>query len=240
MKIMTFNLKDDGIFIISNWKTRLDGFVELLKKENPDIIGTQEMTYKAKKRLEKLFLLNGLSYSFYGESRKRNGKLFDEYNAILVSNDIKVIDSYTYSLSNNPMEALTKFPNDKFPRIMTYIETKDYYIYNTHLTNKVDKNKFLQLDCITKLLKRDKPVIITGDFNLGVNRLGGFCRKNKLVDITKSIGNTYISKKHEYHLDHILVDNYVKFNNVCKHVDKYKNKPLSDHYPVSGEVLVKK
>ena len=134
------------------------------------------------------------------------------------------------------MEALSKFPNDKFPRIMTFVELEDYYIYNTHLTNKIDKNKFLQLNCISGLLKRDKPVIVMGDFNLGVNRLGDFCRKNNLIDATKNIGNTYISKKREFHLDHILLDKGAKFENACKYINKYKNKRLSDHYPVSIDI----
>ena len=233
---MTFNLKDDGIFIFSNWKIRLDGFIELIKREKPDIIGTQEMTYKAKKRLMLLLKDNNLSYSFYGESRKRNNKLFDEYNAILVYDTIEVISSCTYSLSDTPMEARSKFPDDKFPRIITFVETKDFYIYNTHLTNKVDKNKFLQLDCISRLLKKDKPVIITGDFNLGVNRLSNFCRYNKLIDASKDVGNTFISKKSKYHLDHILINKGIVFKNAKKYTDKYKNRRLSDHYPVSVEI----
>ena len=60
MKIMTFNLRNDGIFIFSNWKKRIEGFIELIKKEKPDIIGTQEMTYKAKKLLQKLLKNNDL------------------------------------------------------------------------------------------------------------------------------------------------------------------------------------
>ena len=232
-------MKDDGLFIFSRWKTRLEGFVELIKRESPDIIGTQEMTYKAKKRLEKILKINNLNYSFYGESRKRNNRLFDEYNVILVRDSIKVLNYYTYSLSNTPMEPLSRFKNDKFPRIMTFIELSNCYIYNTHLTNKVDNNKFLQLDCISELIKRDKPIIITGDFNLGVNRISGFCRRNKLIDTTKGIGNTFKSKKYEYHLDHILIDKDTKYDNVIKHTNKYKNKALSDHYPVSANIYIK-
>ena len=240
MKIMSFNLKDDGIFFISDWKIRLDGFVKIIKDNKPDIIGTQEMTYKAFKRLNLLLKQNNLKYNFYGESRKRNNRIFDEYNTILVRDGIKVIDSYTYSLSNTPIIPKSKFPNDKFPRIMTYIETSYYYVYNTHLTNKVDENKFLQLKCITKLLKRDKPVIIIGDFNLGVNRLKDFCLKNNLIDTTKEIGNTFESKDKKYHLDHILVDSYVGYKNVVKYTDKYKKKRISDHYPISVEIEIKK
>lgn len=236
MKIMTFNLKDDGLLIFSNWKKRLKGFVNLIIKEKPDIIGTQEMTPKAKKLLEKLLNENNLNYNFYGESRKRNNRLFDEYNCILVNKKIKVLSSTTYSLSETPLIPKTKFVNDKFPRILTFIETKDFYFYNTHLTNKVDKNKILQLKCITNLLKKDKPIIITGDFNLGINRLRNFCQKNELIDTTKNIGKTFTTKKEIYHLDHILIDKNIKFENPIKHDYKYKNTYISDHYPVTVEI----
>ncbi len=236
MKVMTFNMRDDGLIPFSKWKVRLDGFIELLIKEKPDIIGTQEMTYKAKVRLKKLLIEKGIDYSFYGESRKRTNGLFDEYNTILVKSNIKVLSTYTYSLSDSPTVPLTKFVRDKFPRIMTFVELENCYLYNTHLTNKVDDNKFLQLKCITKLLKRDKPVIFTGDFNLGMTRLRQFCTDNCFVDTTKGIGYTYITKKHRYHLDHILINNNMNFSNVKKHTNLYKSLPLSDHYPVSVDI----
>ncbi|MBR3198848.1 MAG: endonuclease/exonuclease/phosphatase family protein [Bacilli bacterium] len=236
MKIMTFNLKNDGLFIFGKWKKRLKGFVNLIKEEKPDIIGTQEMTYKAKKRLEKLLKENNLQYNFYGESRNRNHRTFDEYNCILVNSKIKVLKTNTFSLSETPLIPKTKFKNDKFPRIITEIETKEFYLYNTHLSNKVDKNKMLQLKCITNLLKKDKPIIMTGDFNLGIKRIKNFCEKNNFIDTTKNIGKTFTTKKEIYHLDHILIDKNLKFENPIKHDYKYKNKYISDHYPVSVEI----
>ncbi len=236
MKIMTFNLKDDGLFIFSNWKKRLKGFVNLIINEKPDIIGTQEMTYKAKKALEKLLLKNNLEYNFYGESRNRNNFIFDEYNSILISKKLKVLSSKTYSLSKTPLIPKTKFKNDTFPRIITYAETKDFYIYNTHLSNKVNENKILQLECITNLLRKNKPIIITGDFNLGVTKLKKFCEKNNLIDTTKTIGKTFTTKKEIYHLDHILITKNIKYENPIKHDFKYKNTYLSDHYPISVEI----
>lgn len=236
MKIMTFNLKDDGFKIISNWKKRLYGFVELINKEKPDIIGTQEMTYKAKRLLEQLLNNNNLSYNFYGESRKRTNKIFDEYNCILVKKNIKVISTFTYSLSATPLIPKTKFKNDLFPRILTYIETDKFYLYNTHLTNKVDKNKLMQLDVITKLLKKDKPIIITGDFNLGINRIKNFCERNNLIDTTKNIKKTFKDKNRTFHLDHILVNKNTKYTKAIKH--KNKDIHLSDHYPISVEIKI--
>jgi len=233
MKIMTFNMRNDGIIPFSKWKERLYGFVKLIEKENPDIIGTQEMTYKSKKLLEPLIKEK---YNIYGKSRKRTNTIYDEYNCILIKKDIKVLNSFTYSLSETPQIPKTKFKGDPFPRIMTFIETNDFYIYNTHLTAKISKNKLLQLKCITNLLKKDKPVIIMGDFNLEIKKLEKFTKENNLINTTKDIGKTYSTKKELFHLDHILISKFLKYENTIKHNYKYNGIYISDHYPITVEI----
>lgn len=236
MKIMTFNMRNDGIIPFSKWKTRLKGFVKLIKIEKPDIIGTQEMTYKAKILLKKLLINNNLLYTLYGESRKRNNTTYDEYNCILVKEGIKVNKSITYSLSNTPEIPITKFKHDQFPRIITLIETDNLNIYNTHLTPKILNNKLLQLECITKIIDKKKPAIIMGDFNLGMAKIKPFMEKNNLTDATEKIGKTFSTRKEIFHLDHILITNNLKYKNTVKHNFKYNNIYISDHFPVSTEI----
>lgn len=242
MNIISINLRNDGISLFkrSNWKERLLSVIELIKEENPDIIGTQEMTYKAKKKLEELLIQNHLNYKFYGESRLRNNTIYDEYNCILIKENIKVLNTKTYSLSNTPLIPKSKFKYDFFPRIITFIETKDFYIYNTHLTNQTTKNKILQLECISKLIKANtkKPIIIMGDFNMGYTKLKNFCEENNLIDITKAVGKTYSTKKEIYHLDHILISKNINYQEEKKYINKYRGIYLSDHYPV-GVVINK-
>ncbi len=236
MKIMTFNMRNDGILPFSKWKTRLKGFVKLIEKEKPDIIGTQEMTYKTKKSLQSLLIENNLFYTFYGESRKRTNTVYDEYNCLLVKEGIKVNRTFTYSLSNTPLVPVTKFTHDHFPRIITQIETDEYNIYNTHLTPKLLNNKLLQLKCITKIIEKDKPFIIMGDFNLGMTKIKPFMEENKLIDATEKIGKTFSTKKELFHLDHILISDNLKFKNTIKHNFKYEGIYISDHYPISSEI----
>lgn len=231
-------MRNDGILPFSNWKKRTEGFTNLIKEEKPDIIGTQEMTNKSKKLLKKLLKKEKLNYKFYGESRKRNKSIYDEYNCILVNENIKVLKNYTYSLSETPTIPKTKFKKDPFPRIITLVETDNYYIYNTHLTHKILKNKMKQLDCISNLLKKDKPLIITGDFNLGNKKLKPFIKKNNLIDTTEKIGNTFSTKKPIFHLDHILTN--AKYKNTKKHKYKFKNSFISDHFPITTEIFLNK
>lgn len=237
---MTLNMRNDGIIPFSKWKTRLKGFVKLIEKEKPDIIGTQEMTYKAKTLLKTLLTNNELFYTFYGESRKRNNTVYDEYNCILVKQEIKVNKTITYSLSNTPQIPTTKFKHDQFPRIITLIQTDNYNIYNTHLTPKLLNNKLLQLDCITNIIDKSKPVIIMGDFNLGMAKLKPFMEKNNLTDATEKIGKTFSTKRELFHLDHILITDNLNFKNTIKHNFKYKNIYISDHFPISTEIERKK
>ncbi|MGN0973673.1 MAG: endonuclease/exonuclease/phosphatase family protein [Bacilli bacterium] len=244
MKILSINLRNDGISLFkkSNWKERLISTVELIKEEQPDIIGTQEMTHKAKKQLTYLLKLNNLTYNFYGHSRLRKNSIYDEYNCILVKTNIKVMNSKTYSLSNTPEIPKTKFKYDFFPRIVNYIETEDFYCYNTHLTNKPQKNKLLQLECITKLIKentKNKPILITGDFNTGYRNLKDFCKDNNLIDITKDIGKTYSTIKEIYHLDHILITKDLNYDQVTKYTNRYKGIYPSDHYPIGANIIIK-
>ena len=229
-------MRNDGIMPFSNWKNRVHGFVKLLEKEKPDIIGTQEMTFKAKTLLLNLLDNTTIKYNIYGESRSRTNKIYDEYNSILVKKDIKVLKTHTYSLSKTPEIPKTKFKGDPFPRIMTFIETKNFYIYNTHLTNRIIKNKLLQLELITHLIKKDKPLIIMGDFNLGMKKLQKFTKENDLINTTKNIGKTFSTKKEMFHLDHILISKDLTYKNTKKLNFKYKNKYISDHYPIITEI----
>ena len=235
MKIMSFNIKNN-IKLFNDSNIRLTGFVNLLIKEQPDIICLQELNFKIKNKLIKLLKKNNIHYNIYGESRLRNNKRIDEYNSILVKSDINVLKTITYSLSNTPNKPLTRFIGDNYPRIITYIELDNYNIYNTHLEHKNHYNKILQLDCINKIINNNKPIIITGDFNLETNYLKEFCKNNSLTNTTKNIDYTYFTTSIKKHIDHILVSNNIKYKNIKKYDYKYKNKYISDHLPISIEI----
>ena len=63
-----------------------------------------------------------------------------------------------------------------------------------------------------------------------------FCENNDLIDTTKNIGKTFTTKKQIYHLDHILVNKKIKYENPTKHNFKYKKIYISDHFPVSVDI----
>ena len=235
MKIMSFNIKNDTRFF-NNSNIRLKGFIDIIINEKPDIICLQELNYNIKNRLEKILIKNNMNYNFYGDSRFRNNKRLDEYNSILVKSKINVLKTITYSLSNTPLEPLTRFDGDNYPRIITFIELDNYNIYNTHLEHKNHNNKLLQLNCISKIVNNNKPIIITGDFNLDTKYLNDFCKKNNLINTTNDIDYTYNYNNIKKHLDHILVDKNIKYKNIKKYDIHYKRIFISDHYPISIEI----
>ncbi|MGN0973674.1 MAG: endonuclease/exonuclease/phosphatase family protein [Bacilli bacterium] len=248
MKVMSINLKNGGITPPSSnkyWKKRLNAVLNLLEEEQPDIIGTQEMVIKVKDELNNLFSYYNLPYKIYGKSRSRNGSIADEYNAIIVKENIKVLDTDTYALSNTPLIPKSKFPLDVFPRITTSIETINFDYYNTHLDNLFKINRELQLTCMTNLFAQyhdqNKPLIITGDFNMGYNYLlDQFCKENNLEDITKNIGKTFRENKQLPQLDHILVSKDIEVEEIYKYTNSYNGIYPSDHYPIGAKIKIKK
>lgn len=248
MKVMSINLKNGGItppVSKKYWKKRLNAFIELIKEENPDMIGTQEMVVKVREELNNLFSCYNMPYKILGKTRARNGSIADEYNAIIVRDTIKVLDTNTFALSKTPLVPKSKFPLDVFPRITTNIETEEFDFYNTHFDNLFETNRVLQAACMTNLLKNyhdpNKSLIITGDFNMGYNTiLDNFCKENDLVDITKDMGKTFRENKILPQLDHILVSKNIEVEDIYKYTNSYNGIYPSDHYPIGAKVMIKK
>ena len=92
---------------------------ELIQKRKLDVIGTQELTPRTKDYLEKRLE----DYIFVGESRG-SASISDEYNSILLKKEVfDLLDTKTYSLSNDINKKGGRFLLDFFPRICTVAHT---------------------------------------------------------------------------------------------------------------------
>ena len=241
MKIMTYNVAHKtfkDIFFV--WRNRYKKVVDYIKKEDPDIIGLQEITKKGTRYFKKY--LDG--YTLLGESR--HSIIFtDEYNPLLIKNGY-IIDSYkTYSLSNDINKLGTKNSTDNFPRICVVCHisgnNKKYLIINTHIDNSTAENKKVQLDILKSIIDREKSkeelVILMGDFNMTV-------ANDNLVEFSKCYKDPF--KDYKYgsfcpnpkgkSLDHIYLDSRLSYKNDKIHTDSNDESFLSDHYPVSCEI----
>ena len=227
MIISTFNIQND----VKNYKKNksIDIF-NYINKNNIDIIGLQELTYKYNNELTELI--------------KNTFKMVGKYRYFL-----KLL--YLYKNEKNPI--ITKYEiikdktfhlpyhGSKYKRVLTHAivmyENKEISVYNTHLEVKDLFIKQKQLDYIFSVIKDDRrPIILMGDFNSKIDN-NDF---NKFIIKLRNIGinrvniktNTYKDSNDGKAIDHVFYSE--EFNLKRKRV--VKSVKLSDHYPIIVEL----
>lgn len=243
MKVMSFNIKHlifEDLFGL--WRKRYEKAKNYIKKEQPGILGVQELTRKGKK----YFTKNLQDYQIIG--KRRHSIIFtNEYNCMLIKKNIKILSHNTFSLSDKINVLGRKTKSDKFPRICVVahvlINDKKYMIVNTHMDNSDYKNKKRLLKIYNNILasqkKEDELVILTGDFNMTR-------KNNNLEEFAKDYNDplkddktpTFIGKEEKMSLDYIFLDKRLSYKNAKVHSDSNDNGYISDHHPISCEVEV--
>ena len=234
MKIMTFNIKNS--YSLFNWKKKIDSAISLINNEDPDIIGTQELTKKAKKHIGRILT----NYIIVG--KPRGSFLFsNEYNCVLLKKELfKEYSTKTYSLSNNIDKLGTKFKSAVFPRICTVLhltyKSKKYLIINTHLDNALEINRIKQLNKLNEIIdiekQEDELLIIMGDFNMTLRSDLRLFKERNNLNCTNNLDSTLIDFPKRKQIDYIFTSKDIKFVNYYKIVKKYNDTYASDHYPV--------
>lgn len=165
--VMTFNLAnaDD----LEAWDARKGVMLDLLRRNQPLLIGTQEGL-----KVQMDFLQANLeNYDFIGVSRQGNEE--DEYNAIFYDNSLVTVEeSDTFWLSETPAEPGSMLPGEGHPRIATWgkftIEGQatPLYMFNTHVSFNSEAGQRqvdILLEHIDNIAEPGADVLVTGDFN---------------------------------------------------------------------------
>lgn len=192
--LMTYNLKFASPDYKPTWEVRREMQVELIRKYNPDIIGTQE---GLKEQID--YLADQLpDYVVIGEGRK--GGDDDEHMAVFFRRDkFRLREMQSFQLSETP-ELIGSGPEVN-PRMVTWVRlalinrpkerekssyaqdyrghwenTQEFYVFNTHYFNgRIDS--LARLNASKLILKRvtalnrfgswtpERPVFLMGDFN---------------------------------------------------------------------------
>ena len=194
LKLMTYNLKFASPGYNPSWDVRKDMQVDLIRKYNPDIIGTQE---GLKEQID--YLAEQLpEYVVVGEGRK--GGDDDEHMAVFYKrNKFRLRELQSFALSKTP--GLLGSGPEVNPRMVTWARfaiidvspegkegrypqdyrghwenTKEFYLFNTHYFNgrkdslarlnasKLIKERIDELDRFGAWTAK-KPVFLMGDFN---------------------------------------------------------------------------
>ncbi len=194
LKMMTYNLKFASPDYKPSWEVRREMQVEMIRKNNPDIIGTQE---GLKEQID--WLADHLpEYVVMGEGRK--GGDDDEHMAIFFKRDkFRLREMQSFQLSETP-EMIGSGPSVN-PRMVTWARlawinrpvendknghpqdyrghwenTSEFYVFNTHYFNgRIDS--LARLNASKLILKRmsalnrfgswspERPIFLMGDFN---------------------------------------------------------------------------
>jgi len=194
LKIMTYNLKFASPDYKPSWEVRREMQIDMIRKYDPDIIGTQE---GLKEQID--YLADHLpEYVVVGEGRK--GGDDDEHMAIFIKKDkFRIREIQSFQLSETP-EIIGSGPEVN-PRMVTWARlaiinrpkegeksphpqdyrghwenTQEFYVFNTHYFNG-GKDSLARLNASKLVLKRinalnrfgawtaERPVFLTGDFN---------------------------------------------------------------------------
>lgn len=172
LRVMTFNVRmpadGDGI---NKWDERRELVVDMLRSEDPDVIGTQELFQRQGDEL----VARLPDYRWFGEGRK--GGHDDEHMGVFYRKDrLRVLASGNFWLSDTPSQAGSRSWGNLFPRMVTWARFEriadgvTFTLYNTHLPYR-DIDEEARVRCAelirTRLasLANDERIILVGDFN---------------------------------------------------------------------------
>jgi endonuclease/exonuclease/phosphatase family metal-dependent hydrolase len=172
LSVMSFNVRlpaeSDGP---DRWDLRREQVVRMLREQDADVIGTQELfaeqgDYLAEQMPE---------YAWFGRGRESDGG--GEHMGVFYRRDrLRVVKSSDFWLSDTPEVPGSITWGHPHPRMVTWalFETLDdgrrFYLFNTHLPYR-DEDEDARLRGAKAIARRlrtlpdDVPVILTGDFN---------------------------------------------------------------------------
>jgi endonuclease/exonuclease/phosphatase family metal-dependent hydrolase len=172
LQVMTFNIRygtaNDGE---NRWELRRDQLFELIRTEQPDVIGLQEALHAQID--EMLAAVPG--YGMVGVGRSDGGQT-GEYAAILYKRSrLTVVTADTFWLSDTPRIVASKTWGNNIERICTWARFDDrqgrpFHVYNVHLDHQSQPSRERAVELLLKTIDaRDPrtPVVVTGDFNTG-------------------------------------------------------------------------
>ena len=252
IKVISYNVRynnpNDGKDI---WENRRSTIVNLIKNENPDFLGLQEVNHA-----QLLFLNSNLSnYSFVGVGRD-DGKTKGEYSPIFYNNNLfDLIKSDTFWLSSTP-DKISVGWDASMERICTYAvfksktNKKNIWVFNTHFDHigieAREKSADLIISVINKLTGPEDYVVLTGDFNLLddskpiMNLQSNFNDTNKNLEKTdKSYGTfnnfklNFVSKSR---IDYVFEKNFKLINSRHIIVKTPEGRWASDHHPILAKL----
>jgi endonuclease/exonuclease/phosphatase family metal-dependent hydrolase len=172
LRVMSFNVRlltdVDGP---NQWRYRRDLAATMIRRQHPDVIGTQELVAGQGDDL----VARLPHYAWFGEGRR--GGRGDEHMGVFYRRDrLRVVESGNFWLSDTPEVPGSITWGNPFPRMVTWAlferiaDHRRFYLFNTHLPYR-EGDVAARVHCVQAIrqrlrtLPKDIPVVVTGDFN---------------------------------------------------------------------------
>jgi endonuclease/exonuclease/phosphatase family metal-dependent hydrolase len=172
---MTFNLRFASTAEPNSWAVRRPVMRELLRREAPHVIGTQEGIYQQLRDIDSDL---GPHYDWIGTGRV--GGSHDEAVAIFFdTRRVAPVEHDSFWLSDTPELIGSNTWGAAFPRIVTWVRFRDlrdareFYVLNTHLDHASQYARMRAARLISERIARfDRalPLVVTGDFNAAAHQ----------------------------------------------------------------------
>ena len=180
VKVMSYNIRlDTEADGVNQWKNRTGRVFNLIKKNNPDLLGVQEAMHNQMMDLKS----NLTDYDFVGVGRD-DGKEKGEYSAIFYKKDkFDVLEQNTFWLSETPEVPGSKSWDAAITRVVTFVVLKNkltgksFAYFNTHFDH-IGKEARMNSAKLIKIYiagfnfgaslagkYTNLPLLISGDFN---------------------------------------------------------------------------
>ena len=234
------------------WPNRRNDVIKLLKLHKADVFSVQEALYD-----QIMDMKEGMTGFDYVGVGRDDGNINGEFSAIYYnSNRFTPTESGTFWLSKTP-GIPSKSWDAALNRICTWARFKEketlktFYIFNTHFDHKGVKARkesaLLILKKISEIVRRNEPVILTGDFNLTPEEKPLALIRQKMKD-SRQISETVpqgpigtfngfdFKSKLENRIDYIFVNRLVDIKKYCVITDSKEDRYPSDHLPVLVEL----
>ncbi|MGP4088893.1 endonuclease/exonuclease/phosphatase family protein [Streptomyces sp. KR55] len=175
LEAMSFNLRFASTSEPNSWAVRRPVMRELLRRERPHVIGTQEGLYQ---QLQDIEADLGPHYDWIGTGRAGGSR--DEFMAIFYdTRRLAPVEYDHFWLSDTPDVIGSNTWGGGSIRMVTWVRFRDlrdagreFYFLNTHLDNRSQEARARAAALTVQRiagLDRSLPLLVTGDFNVAAH-----------------------------------------------------------------------
>ena len=236
------------------WTVRRTGLAELLRGEQPTLLGAQEALPD-----QEAFIRSALGPAYRAVGRGRGPRGGDEACPIFYDDErLELLAWEQLALSDRPHEAGSVSWGNLIPRIAVIATLRDRFtrgtliVLNTHLDHLSNRSRVRSVGMIRdRVAGARMPAVVTGDFNAapGTPAVDALLGDGALVDAWAAAGHPATAAPGTYtnyrepraghrRIDLIAVTPTITVHRASVNAQRYAGVWVSDHLPIQAEVTL--